>query len=272
MIVTTRKNVFETNSSTNHTYTFSVHSKKECNSERSIVISGLLHKSSLIEWLFEESYFKTDSIYINGALLSKYFAMKETWDEGFLNEVKSLLRVCHETNWRSLYDELAGNVEVEEERYFRKADFRYQSYLEILAGGLIESRLPEEMRDTLRKKTALMLLGGFADDDLLKLFHHLKDGFLDLDDYLQIGILDGQSLSVEKLRYNAVCVIEKLSQKSISHIVESVGYIGFDGLLNDYYDFSVFTDELKLNLDSYAKFESSLKEFLTDDDIIVEAN
>ncbi len=269
MRTTIRRNVFETNSSTNHTYTFSVKSKKSLKKEEGIILSGFDRKADLVAWLFEEGYYEIDSVYQNGLLLcNNNLSFVDDPEPEFLEALCSLVSANPEEELESIYDRAKERVEQDEELYFANPKFHYMDYLKIVRGGLVKSTLPQKMVETLQCKLAMEILA-VPDDTLYSVFEHLKDGELDLDDYLAIEIVDSQMLEIENLHQKAIEMIESISGKTISDIVESVGYIGFDGLLDDYYDFSAFEDELKISLHSYHEFEESLRKFLTDNNKVV---
>lgn len=276
MIVKVRRNVFETNSSTEHTYTFTLRDAKDVDKKREICFCDALHKAALVSWLFDECYATRRTRFMGGWIFNYYpddhfdcqFA---DYGEEAVSKLNSLGVDANLPN-SELAEVLSEEIMKEESKIFTTAKFSYMSKLEMKSWDEIEDNLTDSERRAIALKLALIMLYNKDDKEVMPSFLNVVDKKIDGDTYLCVQVYaDNMLMTGGKLQEIFHNVAEKVCKKSIDKIVDKVGYIGFDGLLNDYYDVSVFTDELKLDLSNYISFEDSLTKFLTDDNVAVTA-
>lgn len=269
MNINVRRNVFETNSSTNHTYTFSIHSKQGKKEKNAIYLSSFNEKAALIEWLFKESYYREGSLYFDGLILDNEMLLpKKSLDKAFLSQLCSLLKVEEDMDIQELY-EIIKDLIMEET--FQEDIQRKINEVSFTKEGNLKINLTEKQRESFLYKSALLVLCDIGTKEELIFFNHLLRNEFTEEDYIQFILLEGQILSIDKLHSLSIEILEKMSGKRIDEILQEVGYIGFDGLLDDFYDFAVFSEQLKLNLHSYEGFKDSLIQFLEDDNTIIQA-
>ncbi len=275
MKVNVRRCVFETNSSTDHTYTFRITDKKDPEISRRVGFPSAERKAALVGWLFGETDVTDDCLYLGGFLLRprSLACADDRFDGKFRSVLKSLCGEKEET-----FAELTGRaVEIvlgNEEVFFSSPGFSYASRLTEKGYDEIDDELSSEERRTLALKVAIFAVY-FEDydfsDDYLSAFYRICEKRIDTDTlYLSIlGFFADRLVNVGRLReiYRETCT--EICGKTAEEIAKSVGYIGFDGLLADSYDFGVFSAELQLDLTDYGKFRAGLKRFLREDDIVV---
>lgn len=277
MKISIRRGVFETNSSTNHTYTFSVEDKSTA--KRGVKLDTFDKKAALIDWLFDESYPNDHWLLLDGILLDPYYCSDlSKFDDEFKQKLCQLLTLSQCDESKDLVEAIVDKVTEREKEFFANKDFSYMSKLEMKTWENIVCDLSEKERETLALKTALLMLLALYDSDGIatyrKMFFDLLSGKVDGDEYIEIeaSSLCCRLISVGELREVFLTEVERLCGKNIETINESVGYIGFDGLLNDYYDFDVLSEQLGLKLTDYDQFVDSLDKFLTDESKIVVAD
>ncbi len=275
MKINVRRCVFETNSSTDHTYTFRITDKKDQTVARRVFFSTPERKAALIGWLFKETDVTDDCLYLGGFILrpNLFACADDRFDEKFRS---ALLSLCggKEGTFEELAKRALAIVLKNEEKFFSMSDFSYASRLTDRGYDDIKDELSSKERTTLALKAAIFAVY-FEDYDFsekyLSAFYRICEKKIDTDT-LYMEILDffaDRLMCVGKLReiYKELCV--EICGKTAENIAKSIGYIGFDGLLDDSYDFGVFSSELRLDLTGYREFCNSLKQFLSDREAVV---
>ena len=273
MKVSIRRNVFETNSSTEHTFTFSVQDAATADFKGKVPFAMFDKKAAIIQWLYGECYGRADNFFIGGLMFYPDMAASPSkFSKEFRDKLFEMTGTDENTEPDMVVDEICNLITIDENEYFADPDFNYASKVNMIDWEHVESNLSGKECRTLALKIALFVLfefDGLADYE--KMFFDVLQNKFNGESFIEIegGFLADQTVIIGELYNIFHDIVLKLGGVPIDKIMERVGYVGIDGLLNDYYDFSVFSDELGIDTSNYKHYADTLTKLLTDDTRII---
>lgn len=273
MKMTIRRNVFETNSSTEHTFTFSLAHKPFGDLKKYCTFKTLKHKIAIISWLFGECYLGDNCATMGWCTFGPYSLdnMPEALGKDVLDELNKLLGGIDGLNAYELKQKIMDAIVEKEQTYYADENFKYSDYIlpQKVEPYICDDTLTDDMRRTLALKISLLMLYNIGDEYEKEFFKVLRRQ-TDIDTYIEaMYTFDNRLVMIGKLRKLFEKAAFELTGEKVDDVCREIGYVGIEGLLNDYYDFDVFTDELKLDTKTYNAFYESVKKLLADEDTII---
>lgn len=273
MKMTIRRNVFETNSSTEHTFTFSLVHKPFGDLKKYYTFKTLKHKIAIISWLFGECYLDDNCATMGWCTFGPYSLdnMPEALGKDVLDELNKLLCGIDGLNAYELKQKIMDAIVEKEQTYYADDNFKYSDYLlpQKAEPYICDDNLTDDMRRTLALKISLLMLCDIGDEYEKEFFKVLRRQ-TDIDTYIEaMYTFDNRLVMIGKLRKLFEKAAFELTGEKVDDVCREIGYVGIDGLLNDYYDFDVFTDQLKLDTKTNNAFYQSVKKLLADEDTII---
>lgn len=273
MKMTIRRNVFETNSSTEHTFTFSLAHKPFGDLKKYCTFKTLKHKIAIISWLFGECYLDDNCATMGWCTFGPYSFdnMPEALGKDVLDELNKLLCGIDGLNAYELKQKIMDAIVEKEQTYYADDNFKYSDYLlpQKAKPYICDDNLTDDMRRTLALKISLLMLCDIG-DEYEKEFFKVMRRQTDIDTYIEaMYTFDNRLVMIGKLRKLFEKAAFELTGEKVDDVCREIGYVGIEGLLNDYYDFDVFTDGLKLDTRTNNAFYQSVKKLLADEDTII---
>lgn len=273
MKITVRRNVFETNSSTEHTFTFSLAHKPFGDLKKYCTFKTIKHKIAIISWLFGECYLGDNCATMGWCTFGPYSLdnMPEALGKDVLDELNQLLGGIDDLNAYELKQKIFDAIDENEQRYYADDNFKYSDYLlpQKVEPYICDDKLTDDMRRTLALKISLLMLYNIGDEYEKEFFKVLRRQ-TDIDTYIEaMSTFDDRLVMISGLREQFEKAATELTGEKVEDVCREIGYVGIDGLLADYYDFDVFTDQLKLDTKTYGTFYESVRKLLADDDTII---
>ena len=273
MKMTIRRNVFETNSSTEHTFTFSLAHKPFGDLKKYYTFKTLKHKIAIISWLFGECYLGDNCATMGWCTFGPYLLdnMPEALGKDVLDELNKLLCGIDGLNAYELKQKIMDAIVEKEQSYYADENFKYSDYIlpQKVEPYICDDNLTDDMRRTLALKISLLMLYNIGDEYEKEFFKVLRRQ-TDIDTYIEaMCTFDNRLVMIGELRKLFEKAAFELTGEKVDDVCRQIGYVGIEGLLNDYYDFDVFTDQLKLDTKTYNAFYESVKKLLADEDTII---
>ena len=273
MKMTIRRNVFETNSSTEHTFTFSLAHKPFGDLKKYWTFKTLKHKIAIISWLFGECYLDDNCATMGWCTFGPYSLdnMPEALGKDVLDELNKLLCGIDGLNAYELKQKIMDAIVEKEQTYYADDNFKYSDYIlpQKVEPYICDDNLTDDMRRTLALKISLLMLYNIGDEYEKEFFKVLRRQ-TDIDTYIEaMCTFDNRLVMIGGLREQFEKAAFELTGEKVDDVCREIGYVGIDGLLNDYYDFDVFTDGLKLDTKTNNAFYQSVKKLLADEDTII---
>lgn len=290
MKINIRRSVFETNSSSMHTYTFV---KQDINSDRNPddeVFAGWKKKANLIDWVFGETDLagcmflaleESDYAYRVCPGIDDYPYRFSWYPPAFRTTFCKLCNADESISDSQLTAIAADIIEQNEEEFFRDPDFSYKKKISpdsMSADGTLEDTLSDKERLTLALKAGLVMTYDNAspsenvfENTFFAELLEKRVNYLDTTEVFDYGYLFSQMMKFYKLEAILERVRKEYYENDTSPDKDKPAYVEIDGLLCDYYDMFDTFFHLGLKLTSYPAFEKSLRDFLSDNSKIIVA-
>lgn len=235
MKMTIRRNVFETNSSTEHTFTFSLAHKPFGDLKKYYTFKTLKHKIAIISWLFGECYLDDNCATMGWCTFGPYSLdnMPEALGKDVLDELNKLLCGIDGLNAYELKQKIMDAIVEKEQTYYADDNFKYSDYLlpQKAEPYICDDNLTDDMRRTLALKISLLMLCDIGDEYEKEFFKVLRRQ-TDIDTYIEaMYTFDNRLVMIGKLRKLFEKAAFELTGEKVDDVCRQIGYVGIDGLL-----------------------------------------
>lgn len=305
MKINIRRNVFETNSSSTHMYTFQKRTRcekkttffiEEYDSDffegdstenkkievEAVSFSGAVKKYAAINWLLHEVGIygrfvigdPLDGDPLDTGSTNKYVTL-ENVNRKTLEKIKILTNSKKEASEEEIIESIFQLVTNNEKEPFEKIDYNYPLYFE---NGEVIDKMNEIERVTLALKfiffSELLLSSQYNNNEKAKIIETTFDNILNKQvgsELLEITCLTNSQLMNKKDFFKAFEEVKKdIKIDNFERLFEKARNLGIEGHLYEDYNFTDLTTNLKLNCETYARFKKSVLDLVTNDDIFID--